>query len=589
MKQNHKPEAFNGAVFVRLLGTLKTSIPTALAASAALLISAGSELGIPVFLQYGIDHGVLANNLSRLWTAGGAVLVLLVTGMVSSFFSVYCLSQLSQDIMVRLRTSLLSRFHRQRAAYLYGQPVGTLVSAVTSDVATLSDFFNTLFTSLLKDFLVMSGAIVTLFFLNASLAFVVVLSLPPVIILVAVFRKLSRKASREVRRRVAKVNAFLSEHLQGIQVVQLFAREESTKKAFGEENSGLLAANLRELMVNAIFRPLVDVFWAITLAFLLWYGTGLSLAASVTLGTLVAFINLVTRFYQPAGSLAENFTQLQSAVAGAERVFGFLERDEAIPNNGTNTIDTNRPLAVRFDRVEFRYLPDEPVLRGLSFDVDAGSTVAIVGYTGAGKTTITSLLSRMWDVDEGQILIDGKDIRSYALFDLRGAVQGVLQDVFLFAGTIAENIDLGKGLPRERLVELCRLVQADPWIQKLPLGYDTVLNEGGTTLSTGQRQLLSFARVLAQDPAILVLDEATAHVDTETEGALQAALHLVLQGRTSLVIAHRLSTIRRADKILVLDKGVVAEQGNHEELMKTNGFYARLNRLHEVMPEEPTS
>ena len=572
-------KGFDLKIVRKLFAYLRPYTGAVLVSLVALLVSAGAELAVPVLLQSGIDQGVMKKDLDHLTLVSCGILGMILAGMVGSFFQVYLLSKVTQDVMKDLRTSLFAHFQRQSSRYLYNHPVGKLVSAVTSDVATLSDFFNTLFTSLLRDFLVMIGVVITLFALNAPLAFYTVLSLPPVLVLVALFRIWSRGAFRRVRAQVSRVNAFLSEHIQGISIVQLFGREKKSQEDFGKENRGLLHANLTELMVNAVFRPLIDVLWAITLGFLIWFGTGLSIEHTVTLGVLIAFINLVGRFYQPVGSLAENFTQLQSAMAGGERVFGFLEDKQPVPDMGTRPLSDAQTSSIRFNDVKFRYLPDEPVLNGLSFHVAEGETVALVGYTGAGKTTITSLLTRMWDIDTGTIEYGGIDLREFRLEGLRGGIQSVLQDVFLFNGTIYDNIDLGRGLPIERIEEVCRHVQAHGFIEKLPNGYRTELNEGATNISAGQRQLLSFARVLAQDPRVLILDEATANIDTETEVLIQKALGELLRNRTSLVIAHRLSTIRQANKILVLDKGRIAEEGTHDELMEKRGFYYNLYRL----------
>ena len=572
-------KGFDLKIVAKLFAYLKPYRRAVVVSLIALLVSASAELAVPILLQSGIDQGVMKKDLDHLTLASLGILAMILLGMVAAFFQVYLLSRVTQDVMKDLRTGLFAHFQRQSSRYLYNHPVGRLVSAVTSDVATLSEFFNTLFTSLLKDFVVMLGVIITLFVLNPSLAFFTVLSLPPVLVLVALFRIWSRGAFRRVRAQVSRVNAFLSEHIQGISIVQLFGREQKTRQDFAEENQGLLAANLTELMVNAVFRPLIDVLWAVSLGFLIWFGTGLSLEHTLTLGVLIAFINLVGRFYQPVGSLAENFTLLQSAMAGGERVFGFLEDRQPIEDRGTRTLSDAPQSDIQFEDVKFRYLPDEPVLNGLSFRVQQGQTVALVGYTGAGKTTITSLLTRMWDIDGGTIRFGGLDLKEFRLEALRGGIQSVLQDVFLFNGSIYDNIDLGRGLPQERIEEVCRQVQAHAFIVALPQGYQTSLNEGATNLSAGQRQLLSFARVLAQDPRVLILDEATANIDTETESLIQKALGELLKNRTSLVIAHRLSTIRQAHKILVLDQGTIAEEGTHEELMQKRGFYYNLYKL----------
>jgi ATP-binding cassette subfamily B protein len=561
---------------LRFLSPYKLRVGLALA---ALGVATASELAVPVLLQNGIDKGVLKGDVVHLALVSFVILGLILLDLGVSFFQVYGLAKVSQDVMRDMRTALFARLQRRSSAWLHATPTGRLVSGVTSDVATLSDFFNTLLSSMLKDFVTMAGVVVTLFILNSSLAWFTVLSLPPVLILAFLFRRWSRGANRKVREGVSRVTTFLSEYLAGMSLVQLFARERTTRQRFEGENVALLKANLTEMMVNAVFRPLIDVLNSITLGVLIWFGTGLHDQGLVTLGALVAFINLVGRFYQPVGDIAENFTLLQSAMAGAERVQALWDDENILPDSGNLDWEEVPEGPIQFHDVYFRYQPDEPVLDGLNLTLETGKTLAVVGYTGAGKTTLTHLMTRLWDVSSGSITYSGHDLREFHLDSLRCNVQSVLQDVLLFSGTIAENIDLGRGLERPMMEEICRRVHAHDFITALPLGYETPLSEGATNLSAGQRQLLSFARTLAQDPKVLILDEATANIDTSTESLIQEALRELLKGRTSLVIAHRLSTIRAADKILVLDRGKIAESGTHEELLVQKGFYYDLYRL----------
>jgi ATP-binding cassette subfamily B protein len=383
------------------------------------------------------------------------------------------------------------------------------------------------------------------------------------------------------------VNSYLSERLSGVQVVQLFLGEERSGREFGERNKDFLKANMAEMYVYAVFRPIVDFLSTLTTAAVIAVGANFVLNLSLSLGVLIAFINLVGLFYSPVMDIAEKYTLLQSAMAGGERVFALLDTGEMIPNEGKRSIEDGRIQGrITFDRVNFSYKEGEPVLKDLSFTVHPGEMAAIVGYTGAGKTTITNVLTRLWDIQRGSITLDGIPIADIPLQELRRAVLPVLQEVFLFSGTVKENISLGLSLEEEGIINAAKAVHAHEFIGKLPQGYDTVLSEGASNISSGQRQLLSFARVIAHNPSMVILDEATSSVDTETERYIQMGIQRILAGRTSIVIAHRLSTIRHADRILVLSGGRLVEEGKHDELIQKNGLYAGLYRLQFERGEE---
>jgi len=516
-------------------------------------------------------------DITRVMRGGIIFLAALVLIFVFTFSQTWTANLISQRVMKDMRLGLFTKTLSQSTAFLSRHPVGRIVTRLTGDIQTIDEFFTTVLTAFLKDLSVMLGVLITLFILSPKLALCVILTLPPVLVLTLISRVKARDAFRRQRTASSKVYAYLAERLAGIQVVQLFRREEKSGREFAERNRALLDANLGEMYVFATFRPIVEWFATFTAAVVIVVGSKMILSLSVSLGVLIAFVNLVQMFFAPVTDIAEKYTLLQSAMAGGEKVFKLMDTDEHIPDEGTKSA-TLRGHVV-FDNVRFAYKKGEDVLRGLNFAVLPGQMAAIVGYTGAGKTTIINVLSRLWDVDSGEIRLDGVPVKDIPLNELRRSVLPVLQDVFLFSGTVADNISLGLDLSREQIIEAARAVHAHEFISRLPDGYDTMLSEGATNISSGQRQLISFARVIAHNPQVVILDEATSSIDTETEHLIQMGIKRVLSGRTSFVIAHRLSTIKNADLILVLSGGALAESGTHDELIAHNGLYAGLYRL----------
>ncbi len=530
-------------------------------------------------LSAGERATVRSEDLDGLITMTSIFLVVLIAVLSLSFIQVYLLALTGQGIMKDMRLALFRHITSQNLDYLSRNPVGRMVTRITNDVETINELFQNVLSNLIRDLTRMVGVIIALFLLSLHLGSVTALSLPPVVIAFVFFRRRAREAFRQVRVWVSRVNTYLSERLSGMGVVQMFTREEQTADRFESDNEQLMKANLTEMYVMATFRPVVDILSNVSVAVIIYFGATFFVQGWVSLGVVIAYINYIRLFYQPVMSISDQFTILQSAMAGGERVFQILDHEEKIPDTGTQSLPKPVRGRVEFDHVHFAYKADTPVIRDMSFTIEPGETVAVVGYTGAGKTTIANLLTRMWDIQEGSIRLDGTDIRDVPLSELRTTVQPIQQDVFLFSQTIEENIRLGADLSDGQVREACRIVQAHDFIESLPDGYKTELNEGATNISTGQRQLLSFARVLAHDPRVIIMDEATANIDTETEQLIQKAMLRVMEGRTSLVIAHRLSTIRHADRILVLSHGHLVEEGRHEELIAEKGLYYNLYRL----------
>lgn len=520
-----------------------------------------------------------APDFSSLLGYAAKLLAVLFIVFVTTFFMLYLANLLGLKVMKDLRMQLFRHVQSRSMAFLSRQPVGRLVTRITSDVETIAQFFTDVLSAFIKDFSIMAGAIGVLYAFDYRLALVVTATIPLVLVVSNIARKRARDAFRRQRQMTSKVNACISEHISGIEVVQLFGMEKKSAADFEKLDAELKKANLGEMYVYATFRPAVDFLATFTSAIAIVAGAAMYLSHSISLGTLIAFINLINTFYSPIKDLAEKYILLQSAMAGGERIFTLLDSEETIPDAPRLPMPPAVRGHIEFEKVWFAYKEDEWVLKDISFTVKPGQRVALVGYTGAGKTTVANLVTRFWDVQKGEIRIDGMPVRDLPLHGLRKSIQPVPQDVFLFSGTIEENIRLGGEVSEEMMRQAATAVHADEFISKLPQGYGTMLSEGGSNLSQGQRQLLSFARVLAHDPSIIILDEATSSIDTETEQIVQRGMEGMLQGRTSVVIAHRLSTIRQADKIIVLAHGKIAETGTHDELIAAQGLYWNLYRL----------
>ena len=573
---------YDSKIVRRIISYLKPYKNLVVITLAALVVSTFAELVLPVLMQRIIDDAILVKNIPYLIHGCIFYFIFLVLSFAFTFTQTWTSSKMTQSVMKDMRIELFTKTLSQSTGFLSRNPVGRIVTRLTSDVQTMDEFFTTVLVAFLKDIFIMAGTLVTMFILSPQLAVVMFITLPPVVVITFISRVKARDAFRRQRNASSKVFTYLAERLAGMQIVQYFRQEKKSFNDFKKENRELLDANLAEMYVFATFRPLVEWFSTLTAAVVIVVGSKFALSLSISLGVLIAFINLVQMFFNPVTDIAEKYTMLQSAMAGGEKVFKLMDTEEHIPDHaGFNDGEKLQSIngKIEFDNVRFAYKKGEDVLKGLSFSINEGEMAAIVGFTGAGKTTIINVLARLWDIDSGEIRLDGVSIKNIPLSQLRNAVMPVNQDVTLFSGTIEENISLGLDISSEQIAEAAKTVYAHEFISALPDGYKTVLSERASNISAGQRQLISFARVIAHNPRVVILDEATSSIDTETERLIQLGMKKVLAGRTSFVIAHRLSTIRDADRILVLSNGRLVEEGRQEELIANNGIYAGLYKL----------
>ena len=574
-------KAYDARLMRRLLVYLRPHVPAVAVAFLAIVGGALVDLAQPWLTQQAIDHDIANRDVGGLLRLTMLFLGLLGFGFLCDYFQTFIMQSIGQRIMHTLRMQVYGHLQRLDLKFYDRNPVGRLMTRVTTDVDALNDLFASGVITVFGDILTLGGIMIAMLAMSWRLALVAFVVLPGIVGVTAWFRKHVRESYRQVRGLVARLNAFLQEHITGISTVQLFAEEPRTFQKFDAINRGHRDVNITSIFYYAVFYPAIEIVAALSGALIIWIGGGWSLDGVVSVGVLVAFLQYSRRFFQPISDLSEKFNILQSAMAASERIFTLLDTPvELTPP----TVATRRPAGaggrIEFDHVWFAYEEDHYVLRDVSFVVEPGQRIGIVGATGSGKTTIINLLLRFYDVNRGRILVDGVDIRELDMAELRGLVGLVLQDVHMFSGTIAGNIRLGHpSIDDEAIRRAATAVHADAFIRALPEGYGSAVAERGATLSTGQKQLLAFARALAFGPTILVLDEATSNIDTATEALIQRALKVLMAGRTVLAIAHRLSTIQDMDRILVLHKGELRESGTHQELLAQRGLYHRLYQL----------
>lgn len=578
-------KAYDRRLMARFIGSVRPYRGLAVAALCLLPLSAAARLAQPWLLKVAIDDHIVTGKMEGLPLVATAFLALIVAESLITFLEVWLLQYLGQRVMFDLRMDLFSRVQRLPVSFFDRTPTGSLVTRLTSDVEVLGEMFAAGIITVVGDVLFLAGIVGVMLWMNLKLSLVTFSVLPLLVWVAFTFRIRMRKAFREVRARLANLNTFLAETIGGMAIVQLFNRQEHERREFTRLNAAYRDANLPVITWDASLYALVETLSAVAVGLIVWYGGGEIVRGALTFGALVAFIQYIEKFFGPIRDLSAKYSIMQGAMAALERIYNLMdtEADASVASTSPHTGgkgEAGRAVeTIEYRDVWFAYRDEDYVLKGFDLTIRRGDKVALVGETGGGKTTVTRLLSRFYDVSRGSIRFDGTDIRELPLPELRRRIGVVLQEPYLFTGTIAFNISLGDERAAARVEEAARLVGADRFIRALPKGYDEEVRERGVNLSAGERQLISFARAVAFDPEILVLDEATASVDSASERLIQEGLRGLMTGRTSLVVAHRLSTVRDADRIVVIHRGEKAEEGSHDNLMAASGLYSRLYQL----------
>jgi ATP-binding cassette, subfamily B, multidrug efflux pump len=530
----------------------------------------------PLLIEYTFDHYVADGDDSMLLTMAWVLVLVLVIESIFNFADTFVTNLLGQNIIKDLRLELYEHILHLKLKFYDNTPIGTLVTRAVSDIEVVASIFSAGLIVIISDLLKIIVVLIVMFYKNYELTLIVLIPIPLLFFATYLFKKAVQASFQDVRTQVARLNTFVQEHITGINIIQLFGREKAEHEKFEKINEEHREANVRAILAYSIFFPIVEILSSVSLGLLIWWAGKGFLSNTTTVGELIAFISFINMLFRPMRQLADRFNTLQMGMVASERVFNVLDTEDMIVDEGTENADLIQGN-IEFKNVSFAYNNDDWVLKNISFDVKQGETIALVGATGAGKSSIINLLSRLYEYNTGEITVDGINVRDYKLASLRKNIGIVLQDVFLFSDSLANNISLNNpDITREQIVEAAKIVGADAFIQKLPNGYDFNSMERGGMLSVGQRQLIAFIRAYVYNPKILVLDEATSSIDTESEQLIQHAIDKLTENRTSIIIAHRLATIQKADKIIVIDKGQIAEMGSHQELLKLNGHYKRL-------------
>ena len=544
-------------------------------------VVSGVIVARPYIVKIAIDNHILGdgdfNNVIQLAIIYFAIIT---AGFAANYLQNYILNYASQRILYDIRDAIFTHLQTLSLSFFDKNPVGRLVTRVSNDTANLNEMFTEVLVGFIRDFILIIAIVIVMFHLNWRLALISIISIPLILLATNIYKRSAQKAFQQARVKLAALNSSIQENITGMKIVQIFNQQEGRFKEYETINKEHYEAEMKTIKAHAIFRPSIDIIFFFVLVLLIWHGGAAVIQNTIQLGVLYAFIIYTERLFQPINEMAQKYTQLQSAVVSAERIFMLLDEEETVKDieNPTSLKDVQGKIS--FKNVWFAYNDQDWVLKDISFDINPGETVALVGPTGSGKTTIINLINRLYDVQKGEIFVDNIPIKEIPQADLRESTATVMQDVFLFSDDIMANIHLDTDRSNEQVAKAAaNYVGADDFIRNLPDGYDYQVKERGVTLSTGQRQLIAFARALAFDPKILMLDEATANIDSQSEALIQEAMEKLSKNRTTIIVAHRLSTIQNADKILVFHKGRIIESGNHQELLKGKGMYYRLYQL----------